>query len=195
VSSTDIIPVDELYSKLDEAYSSLNELLQQCTTSQVITKFITDKIKSTFYANLILNFFANLNQKVIEEKNLPRGRIKDIKRKYNLLNVEARKATTEILRHKNIDEISYSRFKASLRRYFPEFGCIIYEIENAVDIPRAKKYFQKKEEEMKKIGKPKEDFDATLMTSLLETCIKKNNTIPTAKETLIKLTRRYVNRS
>jgi hypothetical protein len=54
------------------------------------------------------------------------------------------------LKYKKIDERYYTRFKASLRRHFPEFLKIIYEIEKTIDLDRARNYLKERQEEVNK---------------------------------------------
>lgn len=71
------------YNELDKVYLQIKEFLNNYTKSTILQSFSLNVLESFFYANLINNFFINLNRKKIREYNLPRRNIGIIKKNIN----------------------------------------------------------------------------------------------------------------
>jgi hypothetical protein len=71
------------------------------------------------------------------------------------------------LKYKKIDERYYTRFKASLRRHFPEFLKIIYEIEKTFYLDRARNYLKERQEEVNKIRTLEDLYELVVISFFL----------------------------
>lgn len=77
---------NKFYNELDKVYLQIKEFLNKYAKSTILQNFCLNVFESFFYANLINNFFINLNKKIIKEYNLPRRNIGIIKK--NIHNCE-----------------------------------------------------------------------------------------------------------
>jgi hypothetical protein len=179
---------NEFYEKLNEIYSSISGLLSNYCKSPILQNFCQSEVETLFYGNLVKNFFMNLNQKKIKELNLPKGKIGQIKKKYIDIQRDIKLAFSSSLKGKKVDEEYYDNFKLKIEKEFPEFLKIFIEIEKEIDIKGAKIFLKKKEDELKKIGKPIEDFDALIMTKGMEVYVQVKKKLPVGQD-LKKLTK------
>lgn len=170
------------YNELDKVYLQIKEFLNKYTKSTILQSFSLNVFESFFYANLINNFFINLNRKIIKEYNLPRRNIWIIKKKYKQLQKDIKLVLSLSPKKKKIDDKAYNNFKLRIKKDFPEFQKIIFEIEKEIDIKKAKIYLKKKEKEIKKFGKPDKDFNAFFITSALEFYVQKEKYLPIGKK-------------
>jgi hypothetical protein len=122
--------------------------------------------ESSFYANLINNFFLNLNTENIEEYGLSSDYVEKIKQRYKKIQEDVELALSEPFEEQLIDETFYENFKAQVKKDFPDALKLIPEIEREIDIERAKEYLKDKAEEIKKTGRSKKDFHSVLMTKV-----------------------------
>jgi hypothetical protein len=121
---------------------------------------------------------VNLTQNNIRELNLPKGKIGQIKKKYIDIQRNMKLAFSSSLKGTKIDEEYYDNFKLKIEKEFPEFLKIFIEIEKEIDIKEIKSFLMKKEDELKKIGKPVEDFNAIIITKGLEVYVQEKKEIP-----------------
>lgn len=170
------------YNELDKVYLQIEEFLNKYTKSTILQSFSLNVFESFFYANLINNFFINLNRKIIKEYNLPRRNIGIIKKKYKQLQKDIKLALSLSPKKKKIDDKAYNNFKLRIKKGFPEFQKIISEIEKEIDIKKAKGYLKKKEKEIKKLGKPDKDLNTLFITSALEVYVQKEKCLPIGKK-------------
>ena len=166
-----IIMDNEYYKELDKVYYSMRDFLNIYSKSTNLQKFFQNGFKSFFYGTLINNFFINLNQKNIKENNLPKGQIGKIKNKYKNIQINVKSALALSLKDKKIDEKYYNNFKIKIKKDFPEFQKVIFEIEKEIEFEKAKEYLEKKEEEIKNLGKTDTDFNTLFVTNILEVYI------------------------
>ena len=164
---------NEYYKELDKVYYSMREILNMYSRSIILQNFYLNGFKSLFYGTLINNFFINLNQKNIKENNLPKGQIGKIKNKYKNIQRDVKSALALSLKDKKIDAKYYTSFKIKIKKDFPEFQKVIFEIENEIEFEKAKEYLEKKEEEIKNLGKPDTDFNTLFVTNILEVYVQK----------------------
>jgi len=170
------------YNELDKVYLQIKEFLNKYTKSTILQSFSLNVFESFFYANLINNFFINLNRKIIREYNLPRRNIGIIKKKYKQLQKDIKLVLSLSPEKKKIDDKAYNNFKLRIKKDFPEFQKIISEIEKEIDIKKAKIYLKKKEKEIKRFGKPDKDFNILFITSALEVYVQKEKCLPISKK-------------
>ena len=170
------------YNELDKVYLQIKEFLNKYTKSTILQSFSLNVFESFFYANLINNFFINLNRKIIKEYNLPRRNIGIIKKKYKQLQKDIKLVLSLSPKKEKIDDKDYNNFKLRIKKDFPEFQKIISEIEKEIDIKKAKIYLKKKEKEIKKFGKPDKDFNTFFITSALEVYVQKEKCLPIGKK-------------
>ena len=157
----------KLYKDFDRVYSEISQFLSNYSKSKILQNYFHTLFKSFFYGNVINNFFLNLNQKNIKEYNLPKGKIGKIKIRYKKIQKEIKLAVSLSLKDKKIDEIYYNNFKLKIKKDFPEFLKIVSKIEKEINIEKARNYLKKKEEEIKKLGKPDEDLNTFYLTKLM----------------------------
>ena len=169
---------NEHYKELDELYYSISKFFNKCNKSIILQNFFLNVFESFFYATLINNFFINLNQKNIKENNLPKGQIGKIKSKYKNIQRDVKSALALSLKYKKIDEIYYNSFKIKIETDFPGFQKVIFEIEKEIEFEKAKKYLEIKEEEIKNVGKTNTDFNASILTTILEVHIQNDKCLP-----------------
>jgi len=169
---------NEYYKELDKVYYSMREFLNMYSRSTILQNFCLNQFKSFFYGTLINNFFINLNQKNIKENNLPKGQIGKIKNKYKNIQINVKSALALSLKDKKIDDKYYNSFKIKIKKDFPEFQKVIFEIEKEIEFEKAKEYLEKKEEEIKNLGKHDTDFNTLFVTNILEVYIKNEKCLP-----------------
>jgi len=173
---------NKFLKELDELYSQIEGILNDYTKSTILQNHFLDQLKTLFYANLINNFFINLNKENIKECNLPRGKISIIKKRYNDIQKDIKSALSTSSKNKKIDEKFYKNFRLSLRKKFPEFLKIIIELEKVFNIKKVEKDLIEKEKKIKELGKLDSDFNAFFITKALEVYVEKENRFPVGKE-------------
>jgi hypothetical protein len=173
---------NDFYKALDSLFAECEKTLNTYCKSQVLQDYFLRIIKSFIFANLIHNFFLNLNQKNIKELNLPKRKISLIKIKYKDNFKKASKALSFFSGKSRINIADYQAFKNSVERDFPEFLKLIKEIEKAFDFDNIDQYLKEKEEIIRKIGKSGKELNDVFTTSLIEAFLKKENDFPTKKK-------------
>jgi hypothetical protein len=146
-----------------------------------LQKYSIDFLRAFFYANLINNFFRNLNDKNVKELKLPPGKIGQIRATYKQLLKNAKR--TLCAKQFFSDEKAYNEFKNSLKERYPGFEKIVEEIERHIDINYAEEYFKEREEAITRLGKnPTTEFSNDFaITILVETYVKTKKKLPTGK--------------
>ena len=66
---------NKIFEDLDKIYFHLEEFLNNFNKSEILHNYFISEFKSFFYANLINNFFINLNRANIKAYNLPKDKI------------------------------------------------------------------------------------------------------------------------
>ena len=117
---------------------------------------------------------------------MPKGQIGKIKNKYKNIQRDVKSALALSLKDKKINEKYYNSFKIKIKKDFPEFQKIIFEIEKEIEFEKAIEYLEKKEEEIKNLGKPDADLNTLFITNILEVYIQKEKSL-SFNETLSKL--------
>ena len=174
--------MSDFYEQLDEVYSSIEKFLNHYGRSTILQNHFMKSLKSFFYANMISNFFTNLNRGIVKEFSLPKGKIGQIKREYKALRKDIKLALSFSLKNKEIDGEFYNNFKAGIKRNFPKFERIIQEIEKKVDLEKAKEYLMKKDKEIRKLGKSDKDLNVLLMTKISEVCVQREKSLLIGKK-------------
>jgi hypothetical protein len=172
---------DQFYIKLDELFSAITEALNNYSNSEVLQEYFIGTFESFFYANLINNFFLNLIEQNLKDYDLSSDDISRIKGKYEKIqeNVKSTLAETPFGK-KLFSEVSYDNFKVEIQQDFPGAFELISAIETQIDLERAKKYLKNKAEEIKKTGKPREDFHFLPISTALEVYVTENKHFPAA---------------
>lgn len=117
--------MSSFYEQFDELYLSIENLLNDYNKSTILQNHFMKMFKSLFYANILNNFFINLNNENVKEFNLPKGKIGKIKRKYKDLRKDIKLALSSSPKNKKIDGKLYNDFKTRIKKDFPEFQKII----------------------------------------------------------------------
>ena len=172
----------EMHNEFDKIDLEIRTFLGNYNKSIILQNYFIDEFESLFYGTLIKNFFRNLNHKNIKEYDLPNGQIGKIKRKYRDIQKCVRLALASSLKNKKIDEGYYNNFKLTVETDFPGFQKIISEIEKEIDIDSVKAYLNKKEAEIKESGKTDTNFNASIITKMLEVYVQKEKCLPTGKK-------------
>lgn len=172
----------KIYKSLDKIYLQIESILKEYNKSKVLQDFFLKKFESIFYAILIDAFFFNLNRENVKECKLPKGKIGIIKKRYKKIRKDVKLGFSLFKRSKNIDKNFYDNFKSKIKRDFPQFQKIISEIENEINMKKAKKYLGKKRKKIKGLGKLGKNVNDLIMTQLFETIIQKEKCFPTDKE-------------
>lgn len=178
------------YKQFDELYLEIEKFLNNYGKSRILQDHFIEVLNSLFYANLINNFFTNLNKENVKKINLPRGKIGQIKSKYKDIRKDTRLSLS--LRHKKIDKKCYEDFTLRLRKDFPEFQKITQEIERIIGFEEAKDYLNRKATEIRDLGKQDIDLDGILITGILEQCISRGEYLPIGKKKIDKLMKALV---
>lgn len=174
--------------KIEIKYESIKEYLNKFNKSEIMQNYFVIALKSFFYSNLIHNFFLDLNQQNVIEYNLPKGKIREIKKKYKKLQKDIKLSLCLTSPDKKIDESYYLNFKARLNKDYPDFSKLLSEIEKEIDIKKTKEYLNKKVKAIKNFGKSDKDIHSLYLTSNLEAYVKLEKKLPLG-ESLTKLIR------
>ena len=129
------------------------------------------------YANLISNFFDNLNEKIASLLNLDTNEFPAIKKKLSHVQELTKSFISNPTNKVKIDNAYYELFKQDLTRNFPSFLSIVLEIEKQVKFESVKDYLQKKKRELESIGNSEGDYKILLRTRVLELYIQKNTNV------------------
>lgn len=172
----------KFYEEMDKLFDQIEEFLNNYSKSKILQNYFLNQFISFFYANLVNNFFINLNKENAKDYNLPKGKIGVIKRRYRDLQKDIELALSMFLVDKNIDSKYYTNFKKSLSKEFPGFLKIVDELEKIIDIRKAKKYLKGKSKKIKKSGKLDSDFNNLLLTGVIEAYVENKNCLPFGKK-------------
>lgn len=167
--------VNQFYDTLDKLFSTIVKPLNIFNKSEIIQEYFFRVFKSIFYASLLNNFFLYLNSDNMKACGLSSDYVEKIKRKYKKMQEDIKIALSEPYNEQLIDETYYENFKAQIKRDFPNVLKLISEIERKLDTDKAKKYLENKEEEIKKIGMSKEDFNSRYMTKVFEVSVNQKH--------------------
>ncbi|MFZ3077421.1 MAG: DUF5677 domain-containing protein [Candidatus Aenigmatarchaeota archaeon] len=167
---------NKFYKDLDKVNEEMIKFLNSYSKSNILQKFYISSFKSFFYGNLINAFFTNLNAENIEELQLPKDKVLEIKKKYRNVIKQIKLATS--LKLNKIDEKYYNAFKNQIKKDFPVFVKLIDRIERSININKAKNFLKKKEKKIKKSGNSNSDINSFFIIKSLEACIKKERGLP-----------------
>lgn len=186
--------VSKYYGDLDNIFYKITNILNNYEKSQILQNYFFGRFESFIYANLINNFFKNLNQKNIEDFNLSTNRINVINKEYETLQKEIRSVLSFSSTNK-MNEKHYSDFKSDLKNKFPDFLKIISEIEKLTSNKGMPKYLNKKRKEMEKTGKTNASLETIVVTKALEGYVNVHHRLPIglrAKESLKSIAMKYL---
>lgn len=173
---------NKIFEDLDKIYIHLEEFLNNFNKSEILQNYFISEFKSFFYANLINNFFINLNRANIKAYNLPKGKIGIIKKNYKKLQQDIKLSLSFLSKNRKINENFYNKFKFKVKQEFPEFFKIILEIDKEINIKKAKFYLKKKEKDIKKLGKTDKDLTSFFIVKALEVYLQKEKCFPFNKK-------------
>lgn len=174
-----------LYDEADKFFVKVVQILDKYGKSHILQDYLINVAKSLFYANIIKNFFDNLKPDNIIKLDLPVEKIAEIKIKYDTFEKDTNDLLSDSLQKSAIDQKYYNSFKSNLTKDFPEFLTILSQIECQIGIDKADDYFDKKRKELETTGKSENDINETIMTSLLEAYVQRENRFP-IEETEVK---------
>jgi hypothetical protein len=173
--------ISKYYKDLDEKFHEITQILDSFEKSQILQDYFFKQFKSFIYANMIDNFFKNLNQENVAELNLPQSKITVIEKEYETLRKNA-KLTMPLFSKEEFDEKHYFDFRNDLKKQFPEFVKMLLELEKIIPIKDVKKYISKKEKEIKGFGKKSMLLEDTIKTKILEAYLNEHHEFPIDKK-------------
>ena len=165
-----------IYTDLDCLKKEIIVFLNGFNKSKILQDYFFSYFCSFIYGNLVLNFFNNLNLKIIVDNNLPKGKINIIKSKYSNIIKESNDATKA--KSNSIDKDYYNSFKSNIKRDYPDFFIIIDNIEKSINIDKLEKSIIKAKSEFRNTGNIKLSLDNILITSIFESYIQHKKILP-----------------
>lgn len=127
-------------AQFDTAVGSIKDLLTHFTKSNYLEEFLATRFEALIYANLISNFFNNMNTKVVNELKLPSGQILNIKKNFTTTRKEIENALK--FHPSLVNEEYYKNFKKEIDTKYPEFDKLILEIESKFNVSQLKNYLK-----------------------------------------------------
>ena len=181
----------KLLIDLQKVKNELVSFLNDYPESKILQKFCLREINHLAYSSLIGAFFDNLNQEVIKEMDLPRGKITKIKKKYKIIRKRLKEAKKK---EQRIGESKYQKFKGRVKREFADFYIIFQEIEKEVRVGKIKTILKRAEREFRDSYKKETTLSDDLIKSILEAYVSKKEKIPlgTDLDKLMKLTAKKI---
>lgn len=172
------------YNNLDKISKSLIGLLDNYQKSSTLQRFVFRRYKSFVIAQLISNFFSNLNVESIKEENLPYGYIKRIKESNKNLRKKIKNIIRNPLGEEEININDYVGFKTELNKSFPDHFKILDILEGIIDYESLMRKTNSKEKMFKDAGKNYASFSIhQILTVATEIHIKQRNSFPDDKTT------------
>jgi hypothetical protein len=162
------IEAADFYKELDTLFLSISIVLSRLNKSIIIADFFFQLFSSFVYANLISNFFDNLNDKMASDLDLDSRKIPFIMNKFANIRSETKISVSEGKPDKRIDHSYYEKFRNALKENFPDYLRILLELERLLKVNDLEIYLEKKNEELKKLGKPIDDYVTMAQTKGLE---------------------------
>lgn len=171
------IEAADFYKELDTLFLSISVVLSRLNKSIIIADFFFQVFSSFVYANLISNFFDNLNDKMASELDLDSRKIPFIMNEFANIRFETKISVSEGKPDKRIDHSYYEKFRNALKENFPDYLRILLELERLLKVNDLEIYLEKKNEELKKLGKPIDDYVTMAQTKGLELFIQKTKKV------------------
>lgn len=169
------------YNDLDTLFNKINKHLSNYERSPILQNYFYVQFRSFVYANLIVNFFKNMNQENIDELKLPQDKVSIINKEYDSLKNDA-KLILAFSSEKRFEEKNYQDFKSSLEAKFPDFLRLISELEKIISIKDLPKYLDKKRKEIQNAGKDDPSIETTILTKSVEKYLSKYGKFPSGPE-------------
>lgn len=166
----------EFYSALDQLFEGIMHLLSRMAPSVTLKDYFLQIYSSMIYAQVIFNFFNNLNLKICSELNLDSKQIPQIREKYAKIENQVSMFIHDPELALEIDRTYYQEFKINLQREFPNFQTILLQLEEILEFDKITEYLIKKEEQLGGISNL-DDFGSLLQTRILEVYIEKNKNL------------------
>src|SRR5438093_10007222 len=117
------------YSQLDLGVSSIDSFNKKFGNSKIIQNYCIQLFSSLVYANLIMNFFNNLNRKYIIENNLPYGQIAKLKKKFYKEIEQCEKVLKGPLQgYLEINNNDYQSIRLKIKKNFSEYMLLVNEM-------------------------------------------------------------------
>lgn len=155
------------HEELDKLFSSITRIISNFNKSAIIEDFFFQLFSGYVFANFISNFFRNLNDKMASKLKLDVRKIPIIQKEF----ADTKRDASNILDIsvvKGIDQAYYDNFKKELKEKFPDFLCILFEVERILKINEIQDYLHKKQEDLKKFGKATDDYTIVVSTKTCE---------------------------
>lgn len=165
------------YVELDSLFHKIIAHLNNYEKSIVLQNYFFEQFQSFVYATLIDNFFKNLNQKNIEELNLPQDKIDVINKEYEPLR-KTIKSIISFSSKEKLDDDHYNNFKSGLKDKFPDFIKILSEVERLTSIKDLSSYLNKKKREIEEAGKTDSALETIILTKALEEYVNNHHDLP-----------------
>lgn len=158
----------QIYSKFEKTWTDIEKFLNLFEQSNVLQEYVFKHYQSLIYANMVSNFFTNLNSKKVKEQHLPSGKIGKIWKRYRVIRDDLKKVKDWNVDHMSIDKAYYKNFKSKLKRDFPEFTVILREVEAMFDLLKVEKHLSQKQKALRKLGKRDVTLDDKLVRLAIE---------------------------
>ena len=174
---------EEIYNAVLKVSKEINDILKKYSQSEILATFYYEQLETFVYSQLALNFFHNLNKKIVKKLNLPDGFITNIKKRYENLGKELRRLKFMDDNNTFIQK-DYNNFKSSVKKDYPGFSKIFIEIEKEVKMDKLKRLLSTKKIKFKNQGE--RDHNCTSLTYIttlfLEIYIEKHRKLPSIRE-------------
>lgn len=143
----------DFYNKFDEIFAGIIKVYKPYSNSETLRRFFIERFTSLIYAQIIKNYFNNLNAQNVLDEKLPKGKIGYINLRYKRLISKTNKVISNPLSRTVLTEKDYLQFKSSLEESFSEFLKILLEIERLIKYENLIEYLNNKTIEMEKVAK------------------------------------------
>lgn len=174
----DLAVKNEFFMMIDQLFSASTSFLSDFAPSQILQDFFFKNILSFLYSNLILNIFANLSFEVKTENKLNEQQVDILKKKYAMIEEDAKFASSNFTLDKAIDKTFYESFKSKIEEEYSAVSKIIYEIEKQMKVDDIERHLEKRKQEIKDCGKSKADFNTIIHTTIVERYVFKEKKLP-----------------
>lgn len=173
---------EKYYDDLESASTTIIDFLNEYRESKILKDFAYQLIDSIVYANLIINFFRNLNRENVIECNLPYGKIGEIRKNFKHYHRNSKLALSASEKSDFITCKDYSDFKVNVENKYPEFTAIINYIEDEIDLKRNSKFLISQKKRIAKAGKKEANMHDELLTIMIEQFVKANKNLPNSSD-------------
>lgn len=172
--------INQMYEKLDSLVDSLLGFLNCHRSSEQLQVYATSLLRSFFFANLLGWVFENMTSANVKELGLPTGYIGKIKASFRSTIKGAR--DTCFNRGQEFGEREYEGFKVELEEKYPDFLKLVNEIEEVVDLKKARNFLDKAEVKFGQSGSESDSLTILFTTEILAAFVQKERRLPNSRE-------------